>query len=802
MTLTQCVSAVRFAFRALRRSPGYAIPVIVSLALGLGLNGAIFTVIEQVVLRPLPYPDESSLVTIGTRTHRSTGSTVNWNATRWGDLVAWQQGSRVAAALAVIAPYQRIVEASSGPESVTGAMASTELPAVVRIAPLLGRWFDASERRMHVVVISFGFWQRHFAGSPDAISRTIRIQGEPWTVVGVMPPHFDLPFGASFWVPAVNTSGQLIARTVSGAKPEDLARELSRLSPSVANARAAGDSIALVGLPLREQLFGSARPALRLLSLAGVLLFLITCANVANLSLARTTDRIRELAVRVAVGASRSSLAVLVVAENLVLSLLGAIGGCALAYSVTRLIVALAPLEFWHSVDIGVTVKSIAYVSSLTCLAAVLVSLGSVVLVSRRRSLSLVSSGSPSGGRDPSIARLRQALVAAQLAFALILLTGAGLLVRSLASLSRIDHLGFSPDGVVIASVRLFGIQYRDPASRQAFVRDLTARWSRVPGVVSVAVGPPPLVGGRGDALREGFDALFLYSDTTAGAGTPTTVWLKHVDHQYLSTFRIALRQGRGFQPADTEGAAPVAVLNVSAARLLFPGRDPIGMSLPVGGSPDKAPPRVVGIVDDVLQRDPTMPPQPEVLMPVAQQAATSALATFAVRGTVTSALITGLRQGIREIDPALAASRLEPMSVVVGASLQRHTFLLALLSLFAGLGLAVAAIGLYAVVSYVIARRTAEIGVRLALGAQRHDVVRMLLAETAGIIAAGLTLGIIAALWLSRWMAAYLREMQAFDTGTFLVTPLVLALVAVAAAYFPARKAAMLDPSSALRVN
>jgi putative ABC transport system permease protein len=809
--VTSLSELLRHAARRLRRSPGYAVPVVVSLALGIGLNTAIFAVIQDVLRRPLPYPDESQLVTAGYRTLRGGSPraddfpSVTWSL--YGhDLEAWREGSRTLESMAVFSSWHMVAAGPAGPEFLEGGTGSSNLLNVLRARTALGRWFATDETNANVVVLSHDFWQRQFAGDPKAIGRTVSVRGEPSTVIGVMPPGVGLPLNAEFWVPSQGMFGeQLVARPRPGVSLTEISRELTTLSPTVARVRERGRVEEVVVRSLREQLFGSARPALRLLTAAAALLLLIACANIANLSLARTLERKRELAVRLTLGASRKSLVSLVVAENFLLAVAGAVLGFMLAALGTRAIAAFGPDDIGRIRDVGVGMNAVLFAGVVAVAAGLLVSVAPVLAATDRGVQPLLSESGARATRGRASRRARYALVATQLAVALLLITGAGLLIRSVQRLTRPDHLGFSANGVVIASVPLFGSEYRIEGRRARLYQQFGDRVRALPGVTAVGFGPPPLVGGRGESLREGFNMIFSHADSTGGERSSTTVFVKHIDAEYLDTYRIRLRAGRAFQPSDDSTGQRVAILSATAARRFFHDRDAIGQSLTLrvftrGG---QQAPVVVGVVDDVLQRDLTMEANPEVFLPLAQQPSIDGLPTVAVRtASATAPLIVALRQVLRDIDPQLAASRLEPMQAIIDASLERHAFLLLLLAVFAGLGLALSAIGLYAVISYLVTQRTLEIGIRMALGAQRHNVFGLVLREGALLTITGLAIGIAAALALSRLLAGFLFDVQPHDATTFVVAPTALAIVALLATMVPARRAAGVDPARAMKAE
>jgi predicted permease len=805
------VELLRHAMRRLVRSPGYSLPVLISLSLGIGLNTAVFSVMDDVVRRPLPFANESRLFAIGMRSANSTSPNATpsegWYVfTR--DVVAWRAQSRTLESFALFNAYPQQVAGPAGAEFIEGAVASDNLLTVLAVQPRLGRWFSSEEMesKARVVVLSHDLWRRQYAESPAALGKTLHIRSEPWTIVGVLPKGGGHPPTAEFWTPrdGMVAGDGMVARLRDGVAPTQMNLELTALSPSIVNLRKGSRAAEIISTPLRDHLYGSARPILRLLASAAALLLLIACANIANLSLARTLERQRELAVRLTLGASRKSLVALVLTENLLLALGGVAVGIVLAVWATRAVVALGPEEISRVPDIGVGGTAMAFAFVLAIGAALLVSIAPVLAASDRGIQPLLTHSGSRVAQSRASRRVRYTLVSTQLAVALLLVTSAGLLIRSVQRLTRNDRLGFSPEGVVVATVPMSGAQTRDEGWRQRFTTDLRERIGALPGVKSVGFGPAPLVGGRGDGLREGFNTILYEQDSVQGERKTVLIFVKHVDPGYYATYGLRLRSGRWLETTDGPTSPAIAVLSASAAKRYFPSGDPIGRTLeqPAFKRMEMTPPIVVGVVDDVLQRDLAIDASPEIYLAVAQQRLTP-MPTVAVRvDGATAPIVAALRAVLRDIDPSLATSRLQPMEEIIQASLQRHTFLLLLLGIFAGLGLVLAGIGLYAVISYLVTQRTLEIGIRMALGAQRGDVLALVFREGAFLTVVGLAIGLAAAFAATRLLTSFLFEVQAHDVVTFAFAPIGLALVASVASLIPARRAATVDPVRAIRAD
>jgi predicted permease len=786
------------ALRGLRRRPGYALAIIGSLALGIGANTAMFALIDGVLRRPLPFERSADLVVVG----MSSPSGVSWELFG-NDLEVWRDRAETLSAVTMAMPYPAVVVGEAGPEHVEGAFGAPNLLAVLGVAPAMGRWFgedDGIRGAPRVIVISHELWQRQFGGRPDALGRTIKLYDQVHELVGVLPRQGALPLGAQFWLPAAGVEGQVIGRPRPGVSLGAVASELKSLSPTVSRNRQRGRSSEVVVVPLQEQLYGSAAPPITLLFGAAVLMFVIACANVANLSLARAFDRRREWALRTTLGASRGALVALLVTENLVLVGAATALGIAAAHWTVGGFLALAPADLTLPADLAVDAAGVAFACATAVAAAFVVSIAPAVAVWRDRAPRLLADGGTRLGRGRTSMLLRRSLVAAQLATAVVLLVGAGLLVRSLVQLTRVD-LGFQPDGVVTASVSLMGERFRDETRVRGLFEAILARVAALPGVHRVSIGPPPLVGGRDGGLREGFNMIF-YAPDRGGGDQRRTIWVKYVDASYLETFRIPVRAGRGFVPGDDSAAPRVAVLNETGARLFFPGVDPVGRAFP--DAPKTLQPlTVVGVVGDVLQRDVALPAEPEILVPTAQQPMRMSGGSISARTSGDpAALVAPVRRVLRDLDPEMATTRLSTMTTVVDASLARFRFLLVLLGAFAALAVVLASLGLYAVASYLVRQRTREIGVRMALGATRAQVVGLVAREAAMVTTAGLAIGLTAAIALSQLLATFLYGVAPRDGVVLLSVPAILAAATAAATGLPARRASRIDPAATLRAE
>jgi predicted permease len=715
------------------------------------------------------------------------------------------------AEVAFIQPLSHVAAGTRAPENLTGATATANLLTTLGARTERGRWFTESELREPVVVISDAMWKRHFSGDTAVIGQTLRLNGQPRTVIGVMAPGVGLPIGSYFWIPMADLYGQAIIRIREGRTAAEVDAELTRMSPMRQVYDRQKQTLDVVVMPLHDHLYGAARPALLLLFGAAILLLLITSANVTNLSLARALERRRELAMRVALGASQSAVGLLLLLENLLLTLVGGVAGLITAWLVTDSLVALAPPSVVVDGDIHVHGAQVLFAALLVVITCALVSLAPIMTSTPKRLAASLTQSSVQAGRGRSVRRMRESLVTVQLALTLLLITGAGLLIRSVERMTRSDHLGFTTEGVVVATISPFGDRYRVPGASTEFNRRLVEKVRAIPGIDLVSSGPPPLVSGDGTTgYREGFNSLFTWADPAkrdvaraAPATEGSMVWVKHVDSAYRAMYGLSLASGRWIAAGDDSSSTRVAVLNRAAAKLFFGELNPVGRVLDVSSlKRDGVAPLVVGVVGDALQRDLTVTANPEVFLPVAQQSP-SGMALLSIKSAAPAvATIDAVRRALFELDPSLAPTRLESMQDVVNASLARHRFVLRLLSLFASLGLVLAAIGLYGLVSYLVAQRTSEIGVRVALGASRQQVIGLVLRESAVLAAVGIGIGIPLTLTGARALSGFLYEVEIYDAVAFAAGPLILAAVAIGAAWMPARRAAAVDPAITLRLD
>jgi putative ABC transport system permease protein len=794
MTMNRIALRLRIAFRSLRRAPAFTIAVVLSLALGIGANGTMFAIMDAALLRRLPYarPDELVAPALG-----SSGIVPD------SYFLAWASTTRSLTSVAEYNALEMVVSGASAPEALPGAIASPSLVQVLGVTPALGRFIgadDAVAGAEPVAVLGEGAWRRLFNGDPHILGRAITVNDVKTTVVGVMPSGFAFPARAEIWLPRppIDTRpgagfrvGLVVGRMRAGASHEQVQRELNQVPrpADLLRSWSLRDSAVAV-VSLHDALYGSARPTITVLFAAVTLLLLVACANVANLMLVRTSRRRQEFAVRAALGASRSALYWEVVTEGLVLALGGGAVGVLLSVWLSKVFTALMPARMSTVGTIGVDAPVLLFTAGVSVLAAFLISSWPALKVAGAGAHVLVGAGGSRIGDGRSAHVMRRTLVVVQLSASIVLLTGAGLLAKSLALLEQHDN-GFQPEHLLIVNVRLASAKYRGPggATRAYQLYDeLAARFAALPGAVRVAEGLAPLTG---------YDFRYLHNATP---DSPTySIGVSAVGAGYFETYGVPVLAGRSIAASDDSSQVPVVVVNASAARVIAPDGKAIGRTLDVikirGQNPT-----IVGIVADVPQYDVAVRSIPQAFSASQQDPRWPYAIGIRVSGSPDD-LAASVQRAVREIDPMLVV-RTASMESMLTNSLAPHRFTAILLGTFAGLAIALAAVGLFGVVSYVVELRRREFGVRIALGAQQRQVLGLVLREGLTLTALGLATGIALALALAHLLKSLLYGVQPTDLAVVVASALALGVVALLAAYIPARGAARTDPMIALRME
>ena len=788
------------AARTLRRSPGFTLVAVACLALGIGANSAIFALVDAALLRPLPYPVPDRLVTL--REVSRKGAEMPVSDPNFQD---WKARTR---------SFDGMAEWGLGPTTVLGADRATRATLapvsrgffdVMGRRPAIGRTFTADEHvagASPAAVVSDHFWREHLGAARDVIGRPLEADGRTFTIVGVMPPSFTFPDRADLWIP-VELYGslgartahnfQVIARLRPGVTLDQARREMNALTARIAGEQGSNDDAAAASVVgLQDRLVGSARGHLAILMGAVLCVLLIVCLNLAGTLLARDRARAREMAVRTALGAGRARLVRQLLGESLLLAIVGGAAGLWLARIAAHALAALMPAELAGAAPPALDLRVALFTSGIALAAGITVGLFPALRSSRVDLRAVLAEGGRGATRRGG--RLRAGLVAGEIALAVVLLTSAGLLLRSLARLLGVDP-GFDARGVATITVSPPGSRYTTPDAAMRYYQRVLDRVAALPGVAQAgSATAAPLAPG------DHSNGAFAVEGGTSAQGYGE---YRVVDGDFFRALRIPLLQGRDFGPDDRPGGMDAVIVSRSLADRSWPGADPLGRRIRFLGMDDQ-PDRwltVVGVVGDVRDRALATAGDPTAYLYAPQRPyRTTDGMTFVVRtnGDV-DALLPRLRDAVRDVDPNVPA-QLATMEHWVRASSADRRFLATLLGAFAGAATLLAAIGIYAVLSYMVVERRREIGVRMALGARRADVLRDVVARGLVLAAAGLAGGVALALALARVMASQLYGVTSTDAATYAGVCALLALVALAASWLPAWRAMRVDPMIALR--
>ena len=794
---------LRFAGRQLWKNPGFTLVAVLTLALGIGATTAIFSVVYGVVLRALPFAAPERLV----RPFSVNAQGVAQPLFSPANFLDWRAASRtISGAAAVQGTTLNLSGEQAEPERLRGARVSASFFRVLGVRPLTGRTFQDGEDRpgnAGVAVISEDFWRRRYGAGRGLVGRSLTLNGEPHTVVGILARGTQLPTGVDVWVPLVFSPAQMgrrgaatlggVARLAPGVTLERAQAEAGligrRLAAQYPDANA-GFADSLTVKPLREQLVGDTRKPLLILLAAVGFVLLIACANVANLLLVRAAARESEIVIRAALGAGRARIVRQLLTESLMLAAAGGVAGVALAAWITRALVALAPRGIPRLQEIGLDSAALLFALGTSLLTGVLFGLAPALQASRTDLSGAIREGTR-GSKGGGAAR--SALVVVETALAVVLLAGAGLLIRSFSRLQEVNP-GFETQHAVTFNLELPPGKYPDEAKLRAFMAALLEKMGRLPGVSAVGattygmpfqgnlneitfavVGRPPAPPGKEDVMR-------------VAVATP----------DYFRALGIPIVRGRGFTAQDRDGAPQAVILNQTAVRRFFPAGEALGQRLVLATKVPRSG-EVVGVVSDFKQDALARQIEPQVFLAYDQVPKESL--SVVLRSDGDPQLLAGAaRARMRELDPDLPVFGLQPVADLVAGSTSQSRFYMLLLGGFAGISLALAAIGIYGVIAYAVRQRTQEIGIRMALGAARAKVLRMVVGQGLTLALAGAAGGIAGALVAARALRSLLFEVSASDPLTYLGVALVLVLVAAAASYLPARRAARTEPNLALR--
>ncbi|HKS80298.1 MAG TPA: ABC transporter permease [Candidatus Acidoferrales bacterium] len=799
---------IRFGIRMLGKAPGFTAVALMTLALGIGANTAIFSVVYAVLLRPLPFRDASRLVLMNETTPR-----VGLVSVSYMNFLDWRAQSRAFSEMATVAGTGFNMSGMGQPQTIRGEAVSVNFLSMVGMRPYLGRDFSGPEEKAGtpaVIMLSYDLWQSHFGGDASAIGKTVRLDDKSVTIVGVMPKDFRWLEKADFlepigvWATGNSTATEraergdsiVVGRLASGVTFAQAKSEMDGIAARLEHEfPEANDQFGVALQPLRDSFVGQIRPAILVLLGAVIFVLFVACANVANLFLMRGASRTREMAMRLAIGASRGRIIRQMLAESFVIAILGGLGGIVLAVGGIDAMEQLVPAGMFSGATIDLNGAVLAFSAGVAILSMFIFGLAPAIRSSRADVQAELKDGGRTASDSAAANRWRAALATTEVSLALVLLVGAGLMVKSLSRLLSVNP-GIRPDHVLTMHISLRTQQYDKDPEILNFWRRVLSGIRALPGVEAAgeATGLPLL------------DEHWRTDVYVEGSPVPTPGKFPHPDMHvvtpgYLSAAGTRLLRGRDFTEADDTKSPLVALINKLAAAQLYPNEDPIGKRF-MRGHPGKDKPQwvtIVGEVEDTKMYGLANPARLEFYLPL-EQAATSE-GNLVVKSAVDPAALTSAIRGtVNSVDPDEPISDITTMTQAVEDSVSAQRLVLILLSLFSGLGLVLAAIGIYGVISYSVAQRTHEIGIRIALGAQPGDVVRLILRDGLRIAGAGLLIGGAASLALTRLMSKLLYAVSASDPATFIEVTAILVCMALLACYIPARRTTRVSPVVALR--
>jgi putative ABC transport system permease protein len=797
---------IRYAIRLLLKRPGFTAIAILALALGIGANTAIFSVVNAVLLRPLPFNESDRLVwfwEVQPKLDRAPFSPA--------DFLDYQAENQSFEEVSAVRPLSFNLTGGDQPERINGAVVSANFFSLLRATPAQGRAFtpeDGVAGAGRVVIVSHGFWQNRSGGDPNLIGKSLTLSGESATVVGIMPPDFKYPNRAELWVnprQVVPEPFPTFTDNVAALRGSHYLWVIGRLKPGITLPGAQADIDTVVSnlqqrhnsnhsvnlVTMHERTIGDMRPALLVLLGAVGLVLLIACANVANLMLARATARMKEIAIRTALGASRARVIRQLITESMLLAIAGGATGLLLGSLGVDLIVAVSPPGTPRLDEIGIDGQVFGFTLAVSVVTGLLFGLAPALQASKPDLNAALKEGGRSGSDASRLSGVRGILVISEVALSLVVLIGAGLLVKSFVLLQDVKP-GFDPSNLLIFSISLYDRKYGVSDNRIQFAEQLIARLESLPGVRGVALAndlPIQGVDMTSYPTIEGRDAANADDRFLMGRHT--------VNADYFKAMGISLLKGRDFSSVDGRGAQSVTIINQTAARRIWPDEDAIGKRFKFGG--ENSPwLEIIGIVADVkhngLDAEPSLEtyvPYPLLPVPYMQ---------VAVRADNPTLLASAVRNGVQAIDKDQPIYDVTTIEKLLSDSVAPRRLSMVLFSLFAGVALLLAAVGIYGVMSYSVSQRTREIGIRMALGANHRDVVRMVVRQGMTLTMVGIGVGLVAAFWLARLMTSLLYGVSVTDPLTFAAISVLLAGVALTANYVPARRATKVDPMIALR--
>lgn len=799
---------MRYAFRTLRRSPGFTLFAVLTIGLGIGAASTIFSVVNTILLSPLPYAQPERLVAVWENDLAKNNPAFPISPATFRD---WREQNDVFSTIAASRNRTLTLTGGDNAEQLTGAAVTHGYFEVLGVRPTLGRTFAAAEDSPgagQVVLLSDHLWRRRFAADPAIVGQTVQLGGSSYAVAGVMPPSLAMPSPRTeFWVPMAWSSEDAAWRGNHSLS------SIARLAPGVTLGQAQS-AMSAIGRrleaehpdfqkgfnvtvrPLAADVVGDVQTPLLVVGGAVAFLLLICCANVANLLLARVAGRRKEIAIRSAMGAGRQRIIRQLLAESVILAILGGVLGLILAAWGTHGLGVLGAGELPRLGELGLDWRVITFAITTTFLTALLFGLAPALTASRTDLNATLKDGLRGSSSGPGAARGRRLLLVAEVAISLTLLVGAGLMIRSLGRLQSVDP-GFRTDHVLTARIPLPGTIYDTPEKRSAFYAALTERMAAIPGVTDAAMASALPFGSDGVTQR----GYWIEGRTARGDNSRVPIAFFHtVTGDYFQLLHVPLIRGRVFDATDRADSPPVAIVNEALVRQHFGGDDPIGHRLQFG--PEESPfVTVVGVVADVRQRGLASDAPPVIYAVDSQDGYGSMVAMLHTEGDPNS-LVSSLRREVQTLDANVPLSEVATMDEVVAESLARPRFLTAVLALFAGVALVLALVGIYGVVAYSVAQRTQEFGIRMALGADSGRVLRDVVLQAATVTAIGIAGGLAASLILTRLLTTLLFQIGTADPLTYGTIIVLLLGVTVAASWIPARRATRVNPITVLRAD
>jgi len=797
---------LRYAVRMLIKKPGFTVVVVAALALGIGANTAIFSIVNSILLRPLPYRDPGRLAMIWMDNRRMN---VDQDIHSYANYVDYRDQNQVFESMAAYSGISLNLVGTGEPERILGAAATASLFEVLGVDPQRGRVFTANEEQIgqdRVAVLGYGLWQRRFGGDPNIVGQDILVSDVSRTVIGVMPPSFKYPHkDAEIWVPLAvdenrrNSRGSFAYYSIGRLKPGvSLEQARAEMSSIASNLESQYQSI-LEGfgvnlVPLHQQVTGKVRPALLVLLGTVGFVLLIACANVANLLLARAAGREREIAIRTALGASRIRLIRQLMTESALMGLAGGAAGLLIAKWGLSALIALSPEDIPRLDQIGIDGRVLGFTVLVSLLTGLLFGLVPALQASKPDLNESLKESGRSSTAGVERRRVRSALVVLEVALSLVLLIGAGLMIKSFTQLQRID-LGFNPDRLVSMNIQLSRTKYQGPLSAQ-FFRQLIERVEAMPGVESAGATTAIFI----DALPNSTN-FTVEGKPPVPAAEQIETPVDSVTPSFFQTMGIALLAGREFTEQDGLESQPVAVINDTFAKRFWPGEDPIGRRFKFGDSGSNAPwMTIVGVVGDMRRTGLDVDVRCETFLPYTQRRFIGFLSLVVRAKSDPRTIATAVRDQVWSIDPGQPVSHIRTMDQLLDGMMAQRRLNMVLFALFGGVALVLSAVGVYGVISYSVTQRTHEIGIRMALGAGRADVLKLIVMNGMTLVFIGVAIGLIAAVALTRLMTTLLFGVSATDPATFAAISGILSVVALAACFVPALRAIKVDPMVALR--